>query len=108
VEAVFQLWHSARQRDQEASGCGKTHPSDSALFCAGAFFVIAGGWFLKPLFTGLALIGSIYLIYILTASLVTCIQNKKAEYFFILPPVFMTMQLAWGLGFLAGIFKTYK
>ena len=51
---------------------------------------------------------TIYLIYILIASLIASMQKKKMRYFLLLPAIFISMQLSWGIGFLVGIFKTYK
>ncbi len=56
----------------------------------------------------LAALWAIYLLYILIASLITSLQNRKLQYLFFLPVIFISMQLSWGIGFLVGIFKTYK
>jgi succinoglycan biosynthesis protein ExoA len=56
----------------------------------------------------LAGIWSFYFFYVLTASLITSLQRKKLHFFFLLPVIFVAMQLSWGIGFLTGIFKTHK
>ena len=50
----------------------------------------------------------IYLLYITAASIITCQQTHSRQYMFVLPIIFATMQISWGLGFLAGLFKTYR
>lgn len=59
------------------------------------FKIFASMWFL-------------YFIYLLVAALISSAQHKKFKYIIILPFAFITMQIAWGFGFLVGIFKTYK
>ena len=54
-----------------------------------------------------ALLGA-YSLYILTASIMTCKQEHSWKYLFLLPAVFIAMQISWGTGFLVGILKTYK
>ena len=63
----------------------------------------------NPLFLMLALaLIYIYVAYLFVGSLMTVLKINKLNYFPILPFVFFTMQMSWGLGFLAGLFKTYK
>ena len=50
----------------------------------------------------------LYIIYLIIGSLLATLKIKKLCYFPILPIVFLTMQMSWGLGFLVGVFKTYK
>ena len=65
--------------------------------------------FVNPLSGGLALgLLALYLIYLLLGAFGTAIKIKKFNYFPILPLVFLTMQISWGLGFIIGVFKTYK
>ena len=65
--------------------------------------------FMTPL-AGRALFGiwAAYGVYLALATISTCREEKKYTFLFALPAVFVTMQLAWGTGFLAGLFKTYK
>jgi len=63
----------------------------------------------KPVWGSLALgLIALYLIYLLIGSLGAMIKIKKFLYLPILPVVFFTMQISWGLGFIVGVFKTYK
>jgi len=78
------------------------------VFVLALMGLFVSGWFYRPLFSVLGGIALVYLLYTLVASLITGVQNKKWTSILILPAVFMTMQLAWGLGFLKGIYKTYK
>lgn len=65
--------------------------------------------FAKPVYGSIMLgLIALYLIYLLIGSLGTVIKLKKLSYFPILPFVFLTMQISWGLGFIVGVFKTYK
>lgn len=57
---------------------------------------------------GLLAIWAAYLLYLAVASVSTCREEKQWSYLPALPAVFLTMQIAWGLGFLVGLFKTYK
>jgi glycosyltransferase involved in cell wall biosynthesis len=49
-----------------------------------------------------------YCLYIVAGSIITCQQRNLWKYLFVLPAVFIAMQVSWGVGFLVGIFKTYK
>jgi GT2 family glycosyltransferase len=68
--------------------------------------VAAGRWPLAGWV--LLLLWLLYVLYLAAATLVTCREEKAYSYVPALPAVFMTMQLAWGAGFLVGLFKTYK
>lgn len=56
----------------------------------------------------LATIWVIYLLYLLLASVITSIRYKKPVLIILLPAIYATMQLSWGIGFIIGIFKTHK
>ena len=56
----------------------------------------------------LLLLWGIYLLYLLTAAVTTCCQEKRGAFMLALPLVFLTMQISWGVGFIIGIFKTHK
>jgi glycosyltransferase involved in cell wall biosynthesis len=55
-----------------------------------------------PLFV---LLGT-YFSYIVAGSFITCQERNSWNYLFILPAVFIAMQISWGAGFLVGVFKT--
>ncbi len=57
---------------------------------------------------GLKLMWLVYFLYVLMASFEVVLSQKCLRYLFVLPLAFMTMQLAWGMGFLIGIFKTHN
>ncbi|HOT95765.1 MAG TPA: glycosyltransferase family 2 protein [bacterium] len=71
------------------------------LFGVLAVFRPAAAW-------ALALLWGLYLVYLLVAAITTCREEHHFAALPALPPVFMTMQIGWGLGFWAGLFKTYK
>lgn len=50
----------------------------------------------------------IYLSYVLFATVITALKNRDLSATPRLPLAFIAMQLSWGLGFIAGLFKTYK
>jgi GT2 family glycosyltransferase len=54
-----------------------------------------------------ALLG-IYLLYIITASIITCQQENTRKYLFVLPAIFIAMQISWGAGFLVGILAAQR
>jgi len=49
-----------------------------------------------------------YGLFLAVAAVSTCREEKSWSCLPALPAVFLTMQIAWGLGFLAGLFKTNK
>lgn len=65
-----------------------------------------GGIFLPSLWSVLAVILTLYLLYIVLGAVLTAVKLKKLKYMVILPVVFSTMHISWGLGFFIGIFKT--
>ena len=73
----------------------------SLLSGAAALRWPAAGWVLLAAWTA-------YAVYLAAASCITAMQEKRPAYMLALPAVLVTMQLGWGLGFLVGIFKTYK
>ncbi|MBN2357005.1 glycosyltransferase family 2 protein [candidate division KSB1 bacterium] len=78
------------------------------VFVAGSFLLFLLGFQYKLCFAFLMLVWALYLLYVLLSSLKTVKDGKSFRYIFALPFAFMAMQLAWGLGFLVGIFKTHK
>jgi len=65
-----------------------------------------GGFFLPSFWSVLAVILALYLLYIVLGATLTTIKLKKLKYMVILPLVFATMHISWGIGFFIGIFKT--
>jgi GT2 family glycosyltransferase len=92
----------------------KHHDAVKPVHLVPPFFVLislllgAAACFWAPASWALLAVWAAYALYLVAASVITCIQEKKYLYFWALPAVFLTMQIGWGLGFLVGIFKTYK
>ena len=83
------------------------HVLPPAFVLTVAILLILG--FIDPIYWSLLLgLLAVYLFYLLLGSLITVWKIKKFSYFFVMPLVFLTMQVSWGVGFLVGIFKTYK
>ncbi len=65
------------------------------------------GGFIMPRLWYAFLIGLVlYVFYTGFGAVVTAARSKKFAFIFVLPLVFATMQISWGLGFIVGIFKT--
>jgi glycosyltransferase involved in cell wall biosynthesis len=83
------------------------HLIPPALLVVSTLLLILG--FLNPVFLKvLAGICAFYFVYLLFGSTETTIKEKRPVLLFILPAIFFTMHISWGLGFLVGLYKTYK
>lgn len=71
-----------------------------------ALFIL--GFFQPIFFKILIALAAFYIVYVLMASLLLSF-SKGLKFIFLLPVIFLSIQLSWGLGFLVGFFKTrYK
>lgn len=93
----------------------KKHPDAVKLmhlippsFVFGSFLLLLLGVRWPQCWTILAFTWLIYLFYVLIAAFEVALSHRCFKYLLVLPLAFMTMQLAWGMGFLVGIFKTHK
>lgn len=73
----------------------------SLLLAALTAWQPAAGWALLALW-------GLYTLYLIVAAVTTCREEKNVTFLPALPPVFMVMQIGWGLGFWVGLFKTHK
>lgn len=78
------------------------------LFVLSTLLLLLGGFFWQTCLILCGMLWLLYLLYLIVAAFITCRQVRSYRYLAALPAVFMAMQLAWGSGFLVGIFKTYK
>ena len=56
----------------------------------------------------LAAMALFYALYLCWGTILTCAKLKTVKYLLILPVIFMTLHISWGLGFWVGTAKTYK
>lgn len=78
-----------------------------ALFVLLSIVLLISGFF-NPVFMNiLTVIWSIYILFILIASVITGFKTRL-KYIFIFPIIFPSIHLSWGLGFVTGIFKTHN
>jgi len=78
------------------------------VFVLTTLLLAAAAFRWPPAGRGLLAIWAAYLLYLAVASFSICREEKSWSCLPALPAVFVTMQIAWGLGFLVGLFKTYK
>jgi cellulose synthase/poly-beta-1,6-N-acetylglucosamine synthase-like glycosyltransferase len=50
----------------------------------------------------------VYALYLAIAAAQTVLASKRPHFVLVLPLIFLSMQMSWGLGFLVGLFKTNK
>lgn len=74
-----------------------------------AIIILALASFHLPVFRLLlGILAVLYALYICWGSIYTSVKNKTGKYLFVLPLVFLTMHISWGLGFWTGLAKTYR
>jgi cellulose synthase/poly-beta-1,6-N-acetylglucosamine synthase-like glycosyltransferase len=73
------------------------------LFVLVSGVLLLGGFFVPAFFTALLWLWAVYIVYLIIASL-RCLEKKNKRLLLVLPIIFATLHLSWGLGFLVGIF----
>ncbi|MBN1479538.1 glycosyltransferase family 2 protein [candidate division KSB1 bacterium] len=75
------------------------------LFVATMVVLSVGGFFVPLLWKLAAVVLALYILYIILGAFLTAGKVKKIHYVPVLPPVFATMHISWGTGFLVGMVK---